>query len=222
MSRVGLFAVLILAGSIAPCQDTFIVHFDSVQNGYDALGRSVRRTTDGYLVFAHQVSDDGTGRTRCAVYSMGEQGEFQWRHEIGTGEPYHSGFGFFDPVIGNGTGGFRALVQRFGNFYSDIALYDFDDSGTEVSVAPVLHTPDSDSTIIGVRQLRATSDGGLVFCGVVAPPPDWYGDALLVKLDSTGTVQWQRTYDAAGQSHEAISVAPYVDGGYVLAGYRLP
>ena len=51
---------------------------------------------------------------------------------------------------------------------------------------------------------------------------DSYPKALLVKLDSTGAVQWQQTYDATGQSYEAISVAPYPDGGYVLAGYRLP
>ncbi len=221
MRRAIAIAVL-LAGSIyAPCQSTFIVQFDSVQSGHDASGRSIMETENGLIVFAWQHSDDGTGRMRGAVYKLAPDGTFLSRYEIGTGELTGSYFGRWDPVTRMNTGGFASMFVRSNGYGYNIDMIRFDDNGDVLSFNDVMDSPPEDSIVVGSRQLRQTGDGGFVLCGAFSLP-DGYAKALLVKLDSTGAVQWQRTYDAAGQSYDAISVAQYVDGGYVLAGYRLP
>ena len=222
MRRAIAIAVFLAGGLCAPCQDTFISQMDSAQAGFDANGRSVFACdSGGYIVFGHQVMDDGTGLKRCVVYRLNDDGSFMSSYAIGTGEAYSSSYGLFDPVIRNDAGGYTALVDQYNYYDSSIELFVFDEQGTMTDTLPVLTTVTEDSTILGTRQLRRSSDGSFIFCGFV-DPPDAYAKALLVKLDSTGTIQWQHTYDAPGQSYEAISVAPYVDGGYVLAGYRLP
>ena len=113
------------------------------------------------------------------------------------------------------------MFVRSNGYGYNIDMIRFDDNGDVLSFNDVMDSPPEDSIVVGSRQLRQTGDGGFVFCGAFSLP-DGYAKALLVKLDSVGAVQWQQTYDAVGQTHDAISVAPYVDGGYVLAGYRLP
>ena len=214
-------AVLLAGGTKAPCQNTFISQMDAVQAGRDAYGNSVMETDSGYLVFGLQVSADGTGRTRCMVYQLNGLGEHISHYEIGTGEPHHSSYGAFDPVTRKSGGGYAAAIHHHGGYDGFVDLVTFDEAGDTLSSVHAIVCEPSDSVLLGTRQLRQTADGGFVFCGF-HDETDSYPKALLVKLDSTGTVQWQQTYDATGQSHEAISVAPYVDGGYVLAGYRLP
>lgn len=217
-----LFSFVFLTESLsALCQSTFIAHMDSAQAGYPANGRSVCVSDSGLVVFGIQISDDGTGLTRCAVYKLHPDGTFKSSYEIGTGEPYYSSFGMFDPVVRRADSGFNALIQRYALYASQIELVRFDQDGSLEQGVAVMTLPAEDSMIIGIRQLRATSDGGFIFCGF-RDPPDAYASAILVKLDSTGSFQWEQDYSTSGQAYEAISVAQYADGGYVLAGYRLP
>jgi len=63
-----------------------------------------------------------------------------------------------------------------------------------------------------------TSDGGYLFAGKTSSYGAGYDDAWLVKTDSNGTEQWNKTYgDAIYQN--ALSVLQTSDGGYVFAGY---
>ncbi len=219
--RAGV-SVIVLAGStLAPCQNTFIVQFDSVQAGRDASGRSVMEIDSGLLVFAWQRSSDGTELMRSAVYKLGPDGSFLDRVEIGTGDPASSGFGNFDPVARSTDGDFvSAITHTYGYEYA-IELSRFNGVGELMESVPVLFSPGTDSTVLVARQTRATVDGGHVLCGA-SDAPGATAEALLVKVSADGTVQWQHTYGAGGQTFDAISVAPYLDGGYVLAGYRLP
>ena len=221
MIRAWIIAGLLLAGSMrAPCQSAFMVDMDAIQEGYVGSGRSVRAVPGGYLVFGHQNSDDGTGRNRCTIYRLDDMGTYLSHSELGTNDGYHSNFGFFDPICRIDSH-FVGLVQRFDLFASILELRRFNEAGVEELATPVMELDPTDSVVVGTRQLRATGDGGYVFCGFV-DPPDAYATAWLVKIDSSGVIQWQQEYGHPDQAYEAISVAPYPDGGYVLAGYRLP
>ncbi len=222
MMRSVLAGMVILAGSsMAPCQEPFVVHTDTVQAGYDAAGTSVRETTDGFVVFGHQNSSDGTGQVRASVYKFGPDGAYLDRYEIGTGEELGSYLGLFDPVARKTDGSFVSPIIHSNGYGYSLALAHFDGGGDLLSSTGIMGSPPEDSVIVAPRQLRLTLDGGLILCGF-RDPPDAYAQALLIKLDSNYALQWQRTYSAAGQAYEAISVAQYSDGGYVLAGYRLP
>ena len=64
-----------------------------------------------------------------------------------------------------------------------------------------------------------TTDGGYVFTGFTASfktGPSGY-DAWLVKTDSAGTMQWNKTYGGTGNDLGS-SALQTVDGGYVIGG----
>ncbi|HSL90951.1 MAG TPA: T9SS type A sorting domain-containing protein [Ignavibacteriaceae bacterium] len=67
------------------------------------------------------------------------------------------------------------------------------------------------------HSVKQTSDGGYILAGLT----DSYGaglkDFYLVKTDSVGTLQWERTFGGANDD-EAYSVLQTNDGGYIAAG----
>ena len=221
MRAIALCAMVLAGSTFAPCQNTFIVQMDTVQAGYDASGRSIMETDSGYVLFGMQRSDDGTDRYRCAVYDLDPYGAYQSRYEVGSGDPTGSYFGLFDPVSRTADGGFASAINHSNGYGYAIDIVRFDAQGEMGASTNIMFSTPNDSIVVGTRQMRQTSDGGFVFCGF-RDPPDSYAKAILVKLDSTGALQWEQDYTTAGQAYEAISVAQYTDGGYVLAGYRLP
>jgi hypothetical protein len=66
------------------------------------------------------------------------------------------------------------------------------------------------------RSIQQTSDGGYIVGGYTS-----FGsavDAVLIKLDGSGNLQWQRRY-APGGATRANAVRQTADGGYVTAGF---
>ena len=66
--------------------------------------------------------------------------------------------------------------------------------------------------------LVATSDGGYAFGGSTRPPSSIFNSSYwLVKTDSKGVVEWNRTYgEAIGNALGALAATP--DGGYLMVG----
>lgn len=72
--------------------------------------------------------------------------------------------------------------------------------------------------------VRQTSDGGYIIAGTtrsndgdVTGYKAWE-DYWVIKLDSSGSVQWQKTYGGS-KDDEARSIIQTTDGGYIVAGY---
>lgn len=70
------------------------------------------------------------------------------------------------------------------------------------------------------RSLIQTEDKGYAIAGYVESSWDIYPDFWLVKTDSDGSTQWNRTYGDGG-SEISDSLIQTVEGGYALAGWRL-
>ena len=76
------------------------------------------------------------------------------------------------------------------------------------------------------RAIQLTTDGGYVMTGVSqSNDGDVTGnngsfDYWVVKLDATGTIQWQKSLGGSGDDF-AQSIQTTLDGGYVVAGYVL-
>ena len=65
--------------------------------------------------------------------------------------------------------------------------------------------------------VQQTMDGGYIYAGQTGPS-SWYGtDALLVKTDSIGIMDWYRLYGGE-EVDNAKSVLQTSDGGYIIAG----
>ena len=75
------------------------------------------------------------------------------------------------------------------------------------------------SPLDAVRSLVQTSDGGYALAGrTMYHDPFWNDDAWLVKTDSAGNMEWNKTYGGTDEDR-AYSVVRTGDGGYALAGY---
>jgi len=74
------------------------------------------------------------------------------------------------------------------------------------------------------RSIRATSDGGYIFVGLTdsndCDVSGYHGsdDAWLVKINSTGMIEWQRCYGGTSID-SAEDIMQTQDGGYIIAGY---
>ena len=78
-----------------------------------------------------------------------------------------------------------------------------------------------------LNDVQQTSDGGYVVTGQLEPPNatgQTLASVLVVRLDATGNVVWQRSYNSSTSSgsptasNNALSVVQATDGGYLLAG----
>ena len=65
--------------------------------------------------------------------------------------------------------------------------------------------------------MAPTSDGGYVVAGWTESFGAGQDDVWVLKLDSLGNVQWQKTYGGPEEDW-AYAIAPTSDGGYVVAG----
>jgi hypothetical protein len=74
--------------------------------------------------------------------------------------------------------------------------------------------------------IHPTTDGGYVIAGytgsndVDVTDNQGWDDFWVVKLDATGLLQWQSTYGGSNVDR-AHSIAPAMDGGYIVAGYTV-
>jgi hypothetical protein len=63
--------------------------------------------------------------------------------------------------------------------------------------------------------LNQTSDGGYVCAGYLQDSSTYAEYAIVAKLDSSGNVQWQKTY---GVAEYATDIRQTTDGGYIVGG----
>jgi hypothetical protein len=70
-----------------------------------------------------------------------------------------------------------------------------------------------------LHALNQTSDGGYIWCGGIQDPDSTTSSAIIVKLDSGGSIQWQTTYSVAAY---ATDIRQTRDGGYIVGGVSPP
>jgi len=67
------------------------------------------------------------------------------------------------------------------------------------------------------RSIQQTTDGGYILTGHTWSYGAGYKDTWVLKLDSGGAVQWQKTYGGSAKD-TAQSIQQTTDGGYIVAG----
>ena len=74
----------------------------------------------------------------------------------------------------------------------------------------------SESKDISPSAIKIAPDGGFVICGNTKDTPDNSTDALLIKTDSNGNIQWKNHY-GGNDSESASDVLP-ISNGYIFVG----
>jgi len=214
--------------------DYWIVKLDETGNiewekSYGGSGgdyaMAVQQTTDGgYVVTGSTASSDGdvTGNENATlsywVVKLDENGELQWQ-EFYEGE--YPGY-LFDLQQTTDGGyimvGAAMIIEPFtGIAVNDLWVIKTNETGL----------PEWEQTITGngadyADAVKQTADGGYIISGY-----SWStdiinnqgeGDALLVKLNSAGNVEWIKGY--GGSFYELFtSVEQMPDGGYMCLGW---
>ena len=100
-----------------------------------------------------------------------------------------------------------------GSINHDLCIIKFDDN-QQISWRKILSGPVSEYAY----SLDQTNDSGYIVAGYTLSYGDGGSDYLIIKLDSFGNVEWQKTY--GGSDYEWASDALQTnDGGYIVTGH---
>jgi len=188
----------------------------------------VQQTSDGgYIVAGAADSNDGDvsgnhGSFDYWLVKLDSAGDMQWQRCLGG-----SGLDYAQSVQQTSDGGYIVAGYTSSNDgdvsgnhdYEDGWLVKIDNAGT-MQWQRCLGGSGNDYA----QSVQQTSDGGYIVAGYTNSND---GDVIsnhgsldywLVKLDSAGTMQWQKCLGGSGWD-EANSVQQTSDGGYIVAGY---
>jgi hypothetical protein len=169
--------------------------------GYISRAISVIQTSDGGYGIAGYITQL---LSKCCLIKTDALGNMQWNQTYGLKDDYSHAYA----VAETGDGGYILAGDVSSNFY----LVKTDSTGNM----------QWNKTYGGTKpeecfSLAKTNDGGYVLAGEVS-----HGSSnksfYLVKTDSTGNMQQNRTYSILADEHGGYSIVRTSDGGYAFTG----
>jgi uncharacterized delta-60 repeat protein len=214
--RVAFLSVFLLLGcgtikhgSIDRPISTEIAWAKSYDGAGDDRAYSIQQTSDGGYIVAGHTQSFGAGYYDLWLLKLNSDGTISWHktyggagHDIATSIQQTSDGGYI--VAGEtrsfGAGGFDFWVLKL---------------NSDGSVAwQKRYGGAKDDRACSIQQ---TSDGGYIVAGYTESFGAGGCDFWVLKLNSDGTVSWQRTYGGAFTDY-ARSIQQTSDGGYIVAG----
>lgn len=175
----------------------------------DERGFSVQQTGDGGYIAVGETSTYGNGSGDVYLVKTGASGAASWERTFGG-----SGSDLGSAVQQTGDGGYIVAGTTFsyGSGGSDIYLVKTDSAGNRVWEKAI-----GGSGAERGCSVQQTGDGGYIIAGSTSSYGSGSDDAYLVKTDSSGNKEWNRTFGGSG-AERAYSVRQTSDGGYILTG----
>ena len=169
---------------------------------------SIQETIDGGYIF---TGSTGSGDYNEAwLIKTDSQGNEDWNQTFGGGN-YDRG----NSVQQTNDGGYiiTGEISSSGNGSSDVLLIKTDHKGNKEWE----HTFGGDYYDRGYS-VQQTRDGGFIIAGSTRSNGDSYDDLWLIKADSLGNEEWNRTF-GGGYIDIGHFVYETTDNGYVITGY---
>jgi hypothetical protein len=219
------------AAAAAPAAGTFVKAFSAiVGNGQVSVyPDDIQPTSDGGSI-ALSLTESSKGLGVDWLVKLSLTGAPAWKEEVGCSSP--------DGAPGDYANGVSVQQTPDGGYIVGGGTVDCGSgsscpplSGQQCALVEKL-TPAGAVTWAraygpegsGINQIRQTADGGYIAVGSITEPSGEPG-AMILKLDSSGNVQWQEDLASAPGTLGAVfnSVLQTAAGGYVAAGdYYLP
>jgi hypothetical protein len=177
--------------------------------GYDQAN-SIVQTTDGGYAVAGVTNSFGAGNYDFYIVKLDGSGNPQWSKTVGgTGDDEVS------PIIRTTDGGYAVagFTNSFGAGGYDFYIVKLSSTGGLQWSKTVGGTGTDE-----VSSIVQTTDGGYAVAGVTNSFGAGGYDFYIVKLSSTGGLQWSKTVGGTG-TDEVSSIIQTTDGGYAVAGY---
>jgi uncharacterized delta-60 repeat protein len=187
-----------------PPVTTWAKTYGGSSSNYESA-RSIQQTSDGGYIVAGNTNSYGAGGQDLWVLKLNAAGAVEWQNTYGTSNDEVA-----VSIQQSADGGYIVLGTTFAS--SDLWVLKLDATGT-----PEWQKTYGGLTTDGPGSIQQTCDGGYV----VAGNTDSFGagglDLWVLKLDATGTPEWQKTYGGTDVD-SAQSIQQTSDGGYIVAG----
>ncbi|MDX9908293.1 MAG: hypothetical protein RBS23_02445, partial [Mariniphaga sp.] len=210
-ARVLGFCLLILILSCSPLFSQRIAQQGAWVIGGEGFesGTSMQQTHDGGYVMTGHTDSFGAGNSDVYVVKLTGSGHLQWTKTIG-GRNHESG----NSVCQTRGGGYviTGYTTSFGAGNADIYVVKLGSSG-DLEWSRTIGGTGQD---IG-SSIHQTTDGGFIIGGMSASYSTGNPDAYVVKLDSSGDLEWSKTIGGAADDW-CSSIRQTHDGGYVFTG----
>jgi hypothetical protein len=168
---------------------------------------AMAQTNDGgYLLTGLTTSFDSGSQSDLWMVKTDSSGTAQWTQRYGTGGD-DCGYS----VVQTGDGGY-ALAGQTNDHYCWLIKTD------SAGLMQWNKTFGSDLLTTRGQKMVETNDLGYAICGYANLIVGGSNDIYLAKTDSSGNLEWNKTYGGEGQEF-GRAIVKSDDGGYVLAGY---
>jgi uncharacterized delta-60 repeat protein len=175
----------------------------------DDSAHSVQQTSDGGYIVAGSTQSFGAGSQDVWVLKLDSSGTMQWQKTYGG---IYSDRAYSIQQTNDNGYIVAGTTRSFGAGVNDFWILKLDSSGT-VQWQKTYGGTDHDDA----NSVQQTSDGGYIVAGSTRSFGAGGRDSWLLKLDSSGTMQWQKTYGGTDDDSTA-SVQQTNDNGYIVAG----
>lgn len=173
-------------------------------------GSAINLASGGGFIIAGNTYSSGGGGSDIYLVRTDANGNKQWEKTIG-GWMDDEGFGVLQAKDGNFV--VVGYTRSRGSGGSDIYLLKVDQNGDPLWQKTYGGPADD----FGYALLEAP-DGGYLLAGYTYSSGNGGSDAYLIKTDSGGDLQWQKTYGGSADD-QVFGINATADGGYVMAGW---
>ena len=174
-------------------------------------GFCVKPTSDSGFVVCGFFTGGGRSTSDGYIIKTDASGDTVWTRRYGG-----SGSESFAEITQTSDGGYIAAGYKTepDEYHTDVYVVKTD------SVGAVMWSREYGRPLFAdhAKSILQTSDGGYIICGVRGGIETAF-DVWLIKTDSGGNVEWNRTYGGGGYD-AGYSVDQTSDGGYIVAGYK--
>ncbi len=180
-----------------------------IGNSHSYTPQSFQTCLDGSIIICG-IMTDSTGYSNMFLTKTDSLGDILWTKIFGGSEHDH---GYFVKQINDG--GFIVSGKTNTNPNDEAYIIKTDMNGNLLWSTTVRYT----QIISGnyARFIDQTSDNGFIACGSVTGLGPGNSEALLMKLDSAGNVQWAKTYGLA-KWDQFVAAYQTADHGFLVAG----
>ena len=210
MRKKALFGFLfLLFASLAGLQAQWAKTYGGA--GY-SQAYSIQQTIDqGYIITG--LTGSFSGSYDFWVLKLNAVGDIEWQKAFGGTS---ADYGYCLQQTSEGGYVVAGSTNSFGKGGADLWIIKLNKVG-EITWQRAYG---GDKDDIG-RSLQQTFDGGYIVAGETRSFGAGAADMWLLKLNSAGDVEWQRTYGTTGDD-TALAVAQSFEGGYIVGGGSAP
>jgi hypothetical protein len=175
---------------------------------------SIQQTADGGYILAGSALVEGSIVHRYSdawVLKLDSDGNVSWQKAYGE----QGGGDYASTIQQTADGGYivAGLTHSFISSYYAAFLMKLDSDGN----VSWRKTYRGQSGFDSASTIQQTADGGYIVAGSTTSDTG-YSAALLMKLDESGNIVWQKTYGQQYGVAQIPTIQQTADGGYIVAG----